>query len=68
MVPSNSRPRRVLLLVICATLLIFGGLIALITSQLRAQLRTEVLRREAEAIDSSIAQLARGTSPIIVGP
>jgi hypothetical protein len=28
----------------------------------------EAFRRDAEAIDSSIAQLARGTSPIIVGP
>ena len=44
------KPRRVLLAVLLATLAIFGGLIATITLQLRDRLRTEVLRREAEAI------------------
>lgn len=39
-----------LLAVLVATLAIFAGLIAVITLQLRDRLRTEVLRREAEAI------------------
>jgi signal transduction histidine kinase len=46
----DSRARRVLLLVTVATIAIFGGLIALITWELRGQLRDAVLRREAEAI------------------
>jgi signal transduction histidine kinase len=50
MVPPNPKPRRVLLAVTLATIAIFGGLVALITWQLRAQLRESVLRREAEAI------------------
>lgn len=44
------KPRRMLLAVLLATLAIFAGLIATITLQLRGRLRTEVLRREAEAI------------------
>jgi hypothetical protein len=50
MLPPNPKPRRVLLAVTLATIAIFGGLIAVITWALRAQLRDEVLRREAEAI------------------
>jgi signal transduction histidine kinase len=50
MLPPNPKPRRVLLAVTLATIAIFGGLIALITWQLRQQLRGEVLRREAESI------------------
>lgn len=50
MLPPNPKPRRVLLAVTLATIAIFGGLIAIFTWQLRAQLRDEVLRREAEAI------------------
>src|ERR1041385_1978041 len=50
MVESLPKLRRVLLTVTSVTLVVFGGLIAGITLQLRANLRTEVLRREAEAI------------------
>ena len=50
MVSPSPKPRRVLLAVTLATIAIFGGLVALITWQLRAQLRESVLRREAEAI------------------
>jgi signal transduction histidine kinase len=50
MVSPSPKPRRVLLAVTLVTIAIFGGLIALITWQLRAQLRESVLRREAEAI------------------
>jgi type II secretory pathway pseudopilin PulG len=60
MVPPNPKPRRVLLAVTLATIAIFGGLIALITLQLRAQLRESVLRREAEAIHAvALMQSAR---------
>src|SRR5262245_56806697 len=50
MVSSAPKPSRVLFLVTGATLQIFGSLIATITWQLRERLRSEVLRREAEAI------------------
>jgi signal transduction histidine kinase len=60
MVPPNPKPRRVLLAVTLATIAIFGGLVALITLQLRAQLRESVLRREAEAIHAvALMQSAR---------
>lgn len=52
MVPPTSQPRRVLVPVIIVTFAIFGGLIAILTWRLRDRLRTEVLRREAEAIHS----------------
>ena len=50
MTTSTSKPRRVLLVVTLATITIFGGLVALMTWQLRERLREAVLRREAEAI------------------
>ena len=50
MVPPTPKPRRVLLAVTLATIVIFGGLMALLTWQLRKQLRAQVLGREAEAI------------------
>ena len=60
MVPPESKPRRVLLGVTLATITIFGGLVALFSWQLRAQLRQEVLRREAEAIHAvALMQLGR---------
>jgi hypothetical protein len=42
-------------------------LVRMMRRQARAK-EHEAFRREADAIDSSIADLARGTSPIIVGP
>ena len=42
-------------------------LVRMMRRQTRAR-EHEAFRREAEAIDRAIAQLARGTSPIIVGP
>ena len=42
-------------------------LVRMMRRQARAR-EHQAFRREAEAIDSSIAQLARGTSPNIVGP
>jgi len=42
-------------------------LVRMMRRQARAR-EHEAFRRDAEAIDSSIAQLAQGTSPIIVGP
>jgi signal transduction histidine kinase len=60
MVPPNPKPRRVLLVVTLATIAIFGGLVALITLQLRERLREAVLRREAEAIHAvALMQLGR---------
>lgn len=60
MVSPNPKPRRVLPAVTLATIAIFGGLIAIITWQLRAQLRESVLRREAEAIHAvALMQSAR---------
>ena len=50
-----------LLTVLVATLAIFAGLIATITLQLRGRLRTEVLRREAEAMHA-VALLQLGTT------
>jgi signal transduction histidine kinase len=55
------RPRRLLLAVLVATLAIFAGLIAMITWQLRGQLRTEVLHREAEAMHA-VALLQLGAA------
>ena len=60
MVPPNPNPRRVLVVVTLATISIFGGLVTLITLQLRERLREAVLRREAEAIHAvALMQLAR---------
>ncbi len=60
MVPPDPKPRRVLVAVTLATIAIFGGLVALLSWQLRAQLRREVLRREAEAIHAvALMQLGR---------
>jgi signal transduction histidine kinase len=60
MVSPNLNPRRVLFAVTLATIAIFGGLIAFITWQLRAQLRESVLRREAESIHAvALMQSAR---------
>jgi signal transduction histidine kinase len=57
---ADSKPRRVLLAVTLATVAIFGGLVALLTWQLREQLREQVLRREAEAIHAvALMQLGR---------
>lgn len=56
MVSPDSKPGRLLLGVTLATLVIFGALIAGITWRLRGQLREEVLRREARAIDA-VAQM-----------
>jgi signal transduction histidine kinase len=56
----EPKPRRVLLAVTVATIAIFGGLVALFSWQLRAQLRHEVLRREAESIHAvALMQLGR---------
>lgn len=52
MVSPQFNPRRVTLAVTLATLAIFGGLVASFTYRLRGELRREVLRREAEAIDA----------------
>jgi signal transduction histidine kinase len=61
MVPPSPKPRRVLLAVTLATIAIFGGLMALLTWQLRKQLREQVLGREAEAISAvALMHLARG--------
>ena len=49
MVPPSPKPRRVVFGVTLATIAIFGGLVALMTWQLRERLRDAVLRREAEA-------------------
>src|SRR5688572_24824102 len=60
MVPPTPKPRRVLLGVTLATIAIFGGLVALMTWQLRERLRDAVLRREAEAIHAvALMQLGR---------
>ena len=60
MVPPSPKPRRVVLGVTLATIAIFGGLVALMTWQLRERLRDAVLRREAEAIHAvALMQLAR---------
>ena len=60
MTGPNSNPRRVLVVVTLATIAIFGGLVALMTWQLRGRLREAVLRREAEAIHAvALMQLAR---------
>jgi len=60
MVATSVQPRRVFAVVICATLAIFGGLLAGLTWQLRSRLRAEVLNREAEAIQAvALLQLSR---------
>src|SRR5690606_23272837 len=60
MSPTESKPRRVLFAVMLATVAIFGALVALLTWQLREQLREQVLRREAEAIQAvALMQLGR---------
>lgn len=53
------RLRRVLLATLLASLAVFGTLLAALTLQLRAQLRAEVLQREAEAMHA-VAQLQLG--------
>lgn len=50
MLPPHSKPRRVLLAVTLATLAVFGSLVGGLTWRLRAALREEALRREAEAV------------------
>lgn len=58
--PTNAKPRRVLTTVTLATVAIFGGLVALLTWELRERLREQVLRREAEAIHAvALMQLGR---------
>ena len=60
MTPPSPKPRRVLALVTVTTTAIFGALVALLTWQLRGQLREQVLRREAEAIHAvALMQLGR---------
>jgi signal transduction histidine kinase len=60
MVPPSPKPRRVVLGVTLATIAIFGGLVALMTWQLRERLRDAVLRREAEAIHAVALMQLRG--------
>jgi signal transduction histidine kinase len=58
MVSPSSKPRRIGFAVTLATFAIFGGLVVGLTWQMRGQLRGEVLRREAEAIQAvAIMQL-----------
>lgn len=52
MVSPFSKPRRIGFAVTLATFAIFGGLVVGLTWQMRGQLRGEVLRREAEAIQA----------------
>jgi len=52
MVSPSSKPRRIGFAVTLATFAIFGGLVGGLTWQMRGQLRGEVLRREAEAIQA----------------
>jgi signal transduction histidine kinase len=60
MVSHSPKPGRVALVAAIATLAIFGALVVAITWQLRARLRGEVLRREAEAIHAvALMQIGR---------
>jgi signal transduction histidine kinase len=56
MLAALPKTRQTLVLTTLATLAVFGGLVAGITFTLRGQLRDEVLRREAQAMDA-VAQL-----------
>lgn len=61
MAATNLKPGRAMVGVVLTTLVVFAGLVAGMTWQLRTRLRSEVLKREAEAIHSvAIMQLAAG--------
>ena len=60
MVPPDSKPRRVLIAAMAATLAIFAGLVTIFSWQFRRQLREGVLRRESEAVHAvALMQLGR---------
>lgn len=67
MVEPILRLRRVMLATLVASLMVFGALIATLTLQLRAQLRAEVLQREAEAMHA-VAQLQLGHVQVGAAP
>ena len=61
MIAPSPKPRRVLLVVALAMLALFGAVVAGMMWQLRARLRAEVLRREAESIHA-VAQMQLGAA------
>lgn len=63
MAVSNLKPGRAMLAVVLTTIAVFSAIVGGMTWQLRARLRAEVLKREAEAIHSvAMMQLAGGQS------